>query len=201
MDHEQIVGATRRWVDTVVVGLNLCPFAKRELSEGRVRFSVSGAKTEAELLRDLEAEFSILESDRSVETTLLIHPDALRDFRAYNDFLDMADQRLVAMNLDGIYQIASFHPDYQFEGTLANDVENFTNRSPLPMLHIIRERSVERAVANFPDAAQIPTRNIARMKLLGSEKVVAMLLACKEGIPGAGVDSAELRAAGPIDSP
>lgn len=184
LTSEQLILSVRKWVDTVVVGLNLCPFAKRELLEDRVRFTVSEASTNAELLLDLEDECANLAADSSIETTLLIHPHALHEFREYNEFLGVVDDRLVDLHLDGVYQIASFHPDYQFEGTLANDVENFTNRSPWPMLHILRERSVERAVANFPDASQIPARNIARMKLLGRQNIAALLLACREDVPG-----------------
>lgn len=184
LTNEQLILCVRKWVDTVVVGLNLCPFAKRELLQDRVRFAVSEASTNAELLRDLEKECATLTANSSVETTLLIHPYALLEFREYNDFLGVVDDRLVSLHLDGVYQIASFHPDYQFEGTLANDVENFTNRSPWPMLHILRERSVERAIANFPDASQIPARNIAQLKLLGRQNLAALLQACSDDVTG-----------------
>lgn len=201
MTDEQLILSVRKWVDTVVVGLNLCPFAKRELLEDRVRFTVSGALTNAELLLDLEKECATLDADSSVETTLIIHPHVLLEFREYNEFLGVVDDRLVNLHLDGVYQVASFHPDYQFEGTLANDVENFTNRSPWPMLHILRERSVERAVANFPDASQIPARNIARMNLLGRKSISALLMACSEDVPGGENQGAESLSRRSTDTP
>jgi hypothetical protein len=117
-------------VETLVVGLNLCPFAKRELVQNRVRFAVTDAVTEEQLLLDLQAELELLNSGEVVETTLLIHPKVLQDFYNYNQFLSHADSLLMEMGLVGVYQIASFHPDYQFGGTEPDDVENYTNRSP-----------------------------------------------------------------------
>ena len=149
------------------MGLNLCPFAKRELVKNRVRFSVTKAVTEEQLLVDLQAELELLNSDEAVETTLLIHPKVLQDFYNYNQFLSHADSLLAQMGLNGVYQIASFHPDYQFGGTEPDDVENYTNRSPYPMLHLIREENLERAIANFPESDRIPERNIALLKSLG----------------------------------
>jgi len=139
MESEAIAFVMRRWVEDLVVGLNLCPFAGRELVRNRVRFVVTEATTEEQLLAALETELALLNNDPAVETTLLIHPDVLQDFFDYNQFLDTADQLLVHTELEGVYQVASFHPDYQFAGTAAYDAENFTNRSPYPMLHILRE--------------------------------------------------------------
>ncbi len=161
-----------------MVGLNLCPFAKRELVQNRVRFSVTDAVTEEQLLADLQAELELLSSDEAVETTLLIHPNVLQDFYNYNQFLSRADSLLEQMGLVGVYQIASFHPDYQFGGTEPDDVENYTNRSPYPMLHLIREESLERAIANYPDSDLIPERNIALLKSLGRDKIQALFQAC-----------------------
>ena len=165
-------------METVVIGLNLCPFAKRELVNDRVRFSVTDATTEEALLMAQEAELELLERDRGVETTLLIHPQVLQDFFDYNQFLEYADALLVQMNLEGIYQIAGFHPQYQFAGTAPEDVENYTNRSPYPLLHIIREDSLEKAIASHPDPNAIPTRNIELMKSMGLEKLRTLLLGC-----------------------
>ena len=156
-----------------MVGLNLCPFAKRELVKNRVRFSPTPAPTEEQLLLALQTELELLNTDPTIETTLLIHPNVLQDFDDYNEFLDYADQLLVQMGLEGIYQIASFHPDYQFDGVLAQDPENYTNRSPFPLLHIIREASLERAIADYPDVNEIPIRNIAMMNELGRDKLLA----------------------------
>ena len=172
---ETIILAVRQWVDTLVVGMNLCPFAKRELVKGRVRFVVTHATTEEQLLTVLKAELEVLNLDTEIETTLLIHPDVLQDFYDFNDFLNFTDRLLVEMDLEGVYQIASFHPDYQFGGTDPEDAENYTNRSPYPVLHLIREESLERAIASYPDVDQIPERNIALMNELGSEKLQQLL--------------------------
>jgi len=174
-------------VESLVVGLNLCPFAKRELVKNRVRFSVTEAVTEEQLLADLQAELELLNSDEAIETTLLIHPKVLQEFYNYNQFLRCADSLLAQMGLNGVYQIASFHPDYQFGGTEPDDVENYTNRSPYPMLHLIREESLERSIANYPDSDQIPERNIELLNSLGRDKMQALLQACfndaeKQGI-------------------
>ncbi len=174
------IKSVQDWVETVVVGLNLCPFAKRELVQNRVRFCVSDADHPAQLLGSLQTELERLSQDSSIETTLLIHPNTLTDFQDYNQFLDIADSLLTDMKLQGIYQIASFHPDYQFADTEMDDVENYTNRSPYPMLHLIREQSLENALANYPDADKIPERNIALLKQLGRDKMQALLLSCLE---------------------
>ena len=178
MGHDKFIGPVRHWVETVVVGLNLCPFARRELVNGRVRFSVSEAETEEQLLADLQAELGLLNNDEAVETTLLIHLGVLQDFFDYNQFLSYVDRLLMQMELEGVYQVASFHPDYQFSGTRPDDVENYTNRSPYPMLHLIREDSLERAIASYPDPDRIPERNIELLESLGRDKVQALLQAC-----------------------
>ncbi len=173
-----IINSTRQWVEIVVVGLNLCPFAKRELINNRVRFCVSNADRPEQLLSSLQTELERLGDDSSIETTLVIHPYALTDFHDYNQFLDIADALLTDMELQGRYQIASFHPQYQFADTEMDDVENYTNRSPYPMLHLIREQSLENALTNYPDADKIPERNIALLKQLGHSKIQALLQSC-----------------------
>jgi len=173
--------AVRRWVEDWVVDLNLCPFAGRALVRNRVRFVVTEATTEEQLLAALETELVLLSDDAAVETTLLIHPDVLRDFFDYNQFLDTAERLLAQMDLEGVYQLASFHPDYQFAGTAADDAENYTNRSPYPLLHILREASLARSIATYPDVAQIPVRNIEQMKSLGREKLQALIQGCFDG--------------------
>ena len=155
--------------------LNLCPFAGRELRQKRIRFVVTSSKTEAELLASLQAELERLDTEPAIETTLLIHPGVLQDFDDYNQFLETADELLSAMGVDGIYQVASFHPDYQFAGTAVDDVENYTNRSPYPLLHLLREESLERSIASYPDTEQIPLRNIELMKRLGIAKLKQLL--------------------------
>lgn len=163
-----------------MIGLNLCPFAGRELVNNRVRFSVSEADNEEQLLMDLQAELELLDADKAVETTLLIHPFVLRDFLDYNQFLDSVDRLLERTGNEGVYQVASFHPDYQFADTLPEDVENYTNRSPYPVLHLIREESLARAIAGHPDPDGIPVRNIELMKSLGLDRMRALMHACFE---------------------
>ena len=175
---EKTVESVRRWVETLVVGMNLCPFARREMVNNRVRFATTTSTAEDQLLIALKAELELLNADSSIETTLLIHPGVLQNFHDYNSFLDHADNLLVDMRLEGIYQVASFHPDYQFEGTKPEDAENYTNRSPYPMLHLIREASLERVIAEYPEVDQIPARNIALMNELGKDRLQALLRSC-----------------------
>lgn len=177
-NDEEIIQAVRQWVETFVVGMNLCPFAKRELVKKRVRFVTTAATTAEQLLQVLQTELELLNADPSVETTLLIHPAVLQDFYDFNDFLDCADSLLVDMELEGIYQVASFHPDYQFGGTRPGDAENYTNRAPYPVLHLLREESLERVIADYPDVDDIPERNIALMNRLGQDKLEALLNLC-----------------------
>ncbi|MFB0963596.1 MAG: DUF1415 domain-containing protein [Pseudomonas sp.] len=177
-NDEEIIHAVRQWVETFVVGMNLCPFAKRELVKKRVRFVTTAATTAEQLLQVLQTELELLNEDPSVETTLLIHPAVLQDCYDFNDFLGCADSLLVDMELEGIYQLASFHPDYQFGGTQPGDAENYTNRAPYPVLHLLREESLERVIADYPDVDDIPERNIALMNRLGQDKLEALLKLC-----------------------
>lgn len=182
---EQVTGAVRRWLESLVIGLNLCPFARRELVSDRVRFAVTAAATEDALLAALRDELLLLESDAGIETTLLIHPDILQDFHDYNQFLNAADSLLIGMQLEGVVQVASFHPDYQFADTDADDAENFTNRSPYPLLHLLREASITRAVATLPETAAIPERNVALMNKLGRPALEELLRNCLTAAPPA----------------
>ena len=154
-----------------MIGLNLCPFARPAYAAGRIRYAVSKATTEQSLLTDLERELETLAeaSPEGIETTLLIHPYVLGDFYEFNDFLEIAEAALTALDLEGIIQVASFHPHYQFAGTRPEDIENCSNRSPYPTLHLLREASIERAVAVFPDASQIFERNIETLRRLGRD--------------------------------
>jgi len=170
--------ATRAWIERVVVAKNLCPFAKRELEQDRVRFVTTQATDEEQLLHALHAELVLLDEQPEVETTLLIHPDVLQDFAAYNQFLNLADELLAEMDWEGVYQIASFHPRYQFGGTDQDDAENYSNRSPFPMLHLLREDRIELAIASYPDVAQIPVRNIALLRGIGEAQLKALLNDC-----------------------
>ncbi len=177
-NDEEIILAVRQWVETFVVGMNLCPFAKRELVKNRVRFVTTAATTAEQLLQVLQTELELLNAAPSVETTLLIHPAVLQDFYDFNDFLGCADILLLDMELEGIYQVASFHPDYQFGGTRPGDAENYTNRAPYPVLHLLREESLERVIADYPDVDDIPERNIELMNSLGQDKLQALLKSC-----------------------
>ena len=163
--------ATRDWLESVVIELNLCPFAQREFVNNRVRFAISDANSELQLLQALESELQLLFGDTTIETTLVVHPQVLGEFGAYNQFLDLADGLLAQMNLEGVFQIASFHPDYQFAGTEPDDAENYTNRAPYPTLHILREASLAKAIASTPDIDQVPERNIQTMNALGAENL------------------------------
>jgi hypothetical protein len=162
---------TRSWLQNVVIGLNLCPFAKAVYAKAQIRFVVSEARDPEALLADLVAELRHLQAipADATDTTLLIHPYVLADFLDYNDFLDIAEAAITEFDLDGEIQIASFHPDYRFADSYEDAIENCTNRSPFPMLHLLREESVERAVAAFPDADTIIERNLATMRKLGVE--------------------------------
>ena len=169
---EQIIADVEQWLDEVVIGLDLCPFTARPRREKRVRIAVSHATTAEALLDDLQAELERL-SDTPVaelETTLLAIPDMLEDFADYNDFLDAVDLWVEQFGWEGELQVASFHPHYQFADTEADDPGNLTNRSPWPLLHIIREESLEKAIEHYPDVDRIPERNIARMQALTAEE-------------------------------
>jgi uncharacterized protein len=178
LDHHHIETATRLWVETIVIGLNLCPFAKREMIKNSVRFIVSEAETEERLLLDLHDEMQLMTQDDDISTTLLIHPHVLQNFHKYNLFLPLADGLIQQMKLEGVYQIASFHPQYQFADTSPDDAENFTNRSPYPILHILREASLEKAIDDYPDVDNIPARNILLLREMGSERMKGLLQSC-----------------------
>jgi hypothetical protein len=171
VDDDAVIAATRRWLEKAVIGLNLCPFAKAVYVKEQVRYVVSNATTPEALLETLMDELQTLSDTEAekVDTTLLIHPFVLNDFQDYNEFLDVADAAVEDMHLDGELQVASFHPDYQFADTDANDISNYTNRAPYPILHLLREDSIARAVEAFPDAADIFERNIDTMGQLGHE--------------------------------
>jgi hypothetical protein len=164
-----VVADTRAWLEKAVIGLELCPFARAVYLSERIRYSVSSAEDETGVREDLARELVMLHAatEETCETTLLILPRALLDFTAYNDFLDAADRTVDALGLRGDLQIASFHPRYQFAGTARDDIENFTNRSPYPLLHLLRESSIERAVAAISDTAGIFQRNIETLRRLG----------------------------------
>ncbi|MDX5517637.1 DUF1415 domain-containing protein [Stenotrophomonas sp. RG-453] len=165
------IAETRKWLEQIVIGLNLCPFAKAVYVKDQVRFVLSDATTPEALVEELAEELILLRDTpaEQIDTTLIVHPDVLTDFLEYNDFLDNADAAIEALDLQGILQVASFHPQYQFAGVAPDDVSNYTNRAPYPTLHLLREDSVERAVAAFPDPHVIVERNIETLDKLGIE--------------------------------
>lgn len=168
---ETIVAATQRWLERAVIGLNLCPFAKAVHVKKQIRYAVSAAQTADELLAELEHELQLLATTApdKLDTTLLIHPQVMGDFLDFHFFLAEANAAIRNLGFDGVFQIASLHPQYEFAGSAADDIDNFSNRSPYPTLHLLREASIDRAVAAFPDAADIFERNIETLQELGHE--------------------------------
>lgn len=176
-----VIAETRAWVDRAVIGLNLCPFAKAVQVKGQIRYAVTDATDTDALLEALREELRLLaDADPAqVETTVLIHPGVLADFLDFNDFLEVADAALEALGYAGVLQVASFHPQYQFAGTGADDMTNATNRSPYPTLHLLREASIDRAVAAFPEAKTIYERNIRTLQALGPQGWAALQAQCR----------------------
>ncbi len=171
-----VIDDTVRWLERAVIGLNLCPFAKGVHTKGQIHYAVSAATDARELLQDLERELEALAEAPAAQrdTTLLIAPHCLQDFLDFNDFLELADELVEVLDLGGILQVASFHPQFQFEGTAPDDVTNATNRAPYPTLHLLREDSIDQAVEAFPEAEMIYERNMATLQQLGPEGWAAL---------------------------
>ncbi len=169
MNQDQVIADTQAWVDKAVIGLNLCPFAKAVQVNKRVRYVVSAATTPEQLLKDLARELLALNraDPEQTDTTLLIHPQVLTDFLDFNDFLESADALVEELKLEGVLQVADFHPGYQFEGSAPDDIRNYSNRSPYPTLHLLREESISRAVESMPDTASIYETNLETLDKLG----------------------------------
>ena len=185
MEPQSAIEATRRWISSLVIGLDLCPFARRVFEADTIRYVVTLAEEETTLREVLADELQALVSApvAKVETTLLIHPCVLGNFLDYNDFLDVADRLLKELGLRGVIQIASFHPEYQFAGTAPDAVENYTNRSPFPMLHLLREESISAVASDPAMLLDVPRRNIKTLQDLGRKKVLERLAEAKRG-PG-----------------
>jgi uncharacterized protein len=168
-NEELVLQQTRHWLEKAVIGLNLCPFAKAVYVKNQVRLVVSKARHADDLLEELDRELDLLVATPAdqIDTTLLIHPTLFEDFLDFNDFLEIADGVVEEHELDGVIQLASFHPKFQFEGTESDDISNYTNRAPFAILHLLREESVERAVEAFPQAEAIFEANIATLEKLG----------------------------------
>jgi len=173
-----VIDATQAWLKSIIIEYNICPFAKRELEKGSIRFSVNQDTEIEDCLLHLMVECDRLDTDQSIETTLLIYANTFTAFDDYLDFLEMADTLLIDQGYEGIYQLASFHPDYCFEGAEQDDPANYTNRSPYPMLHLLRESGIKRAVSTYPHPENIPQRNIELTRELGLTKMQALLAKC-----------------------
>lgn len=167
-----IIAVVEQWLADVIVGLNLCPFARRPMRAGQIRYAVSEARDDETLMAELLAEIQRLDqaAAEELETTLLVVPGHLQDFSDFNQFLDLAEWLIGRHDYTGIYQIASFHPHYQFAGTAPADAENLTNRAPYPILHLLREASIERVLKNYPDPENIPENNIRRVESLSEDE-------------------------------
>ena len=168
MSIDTTVNITRRWINAFVVDLNLCPFAHREVVRNSIRFTVFEGSEPTDILHALSEEIILLHTRQDLETSFLILPAGMTDFRDFNDFVGTAQSLIELLDWDGLYQLVGFHPLYQFADTEPDDAENYTNRSPFPMLHILRESSVSDAVATTHDAALIPQRNIVTLDRLGT---------------------------------
>lgn len=171
---------TKKWLQNVVIAHNICPFAERVFKNDGIHFEVETSTDIETCLENLIAECERLDENETIETTLLIYAKAFADFEEYLDFLEVAQALLEAQDYEGVYQLASFHPNYCFDGSLENDAANYTNRSPYPMLHLLRESSLEHALANYPNPETIPENNIELTRKLGVEKMKATLAACYE---------------------
>ena len=181
MSVELAIAQTKNWVSKVIVDLNLCPFAAREVINNTIRYRAFSQEQIGTLLEALKDEFFLLDESDDIETSLLIYIDELTDFEEYLDFLDLANDVLIGCGYEGVYQLASFHPSYQFESTKLNDPENYTNRSPYPTIHIIREKSLERALEGYTNPESIPERNIKLTRKLGLTHMQTLLQKCING--------------------
>ncbi len=176
MDEQAAINITRRWLDKVVIALNLCPFASQVVMENSLRLCVSNASDDESIIHAILEELDTLQSssEQEVATGLLIFSEGLRDFDHYLSVVELAQQLVQQVGLEGVFQVASFHPDYHFVGVATDDLGNYTNRSPLPMLHFIREQQLSRALATYPRPETIPENNIATLKAMGDQAVLAL---------------------------
>ncbi|MCU4675853.1 DUF1415 domain-containing protein [Catenovulum sp. 2E275] len=161
------------WLENIVIGLNLCPFAKKPFKQKQIHYLVTDSTNDYDLLTELYDQLVLLDNaaESEIETSIIIMTEHLIDFDQYNDFLDLADQLIDNNDWRGVFQIASFHPDYQFAGTNPADAENLTNRSPFPLLHLLRENSLDKAVESHPNVDAIPQQNILKMNQLTKQQI------------------------------
>ncbi|MBE9525568.1 MAG: DUF1415 domain-containing protein [Proteobacteria bacterium] len=178
LDKKIVIQQTQCWLDKFIIALNICPFASKERDKGSIRFFVDENSNLANVLENFVLECERLDQNDEIETTLFILGAMAEDFEDYLDFLDIANQLLISQGYEGVYQLASFHPQYMFAESEKDEAANYTNRSPYPMLHIIREESLEKALLTYPNPELIPENNIALCRKMGVEKTQAILSAC-----------------------
>lgn len=178
LDDALFINPVKKWLETIIIGHTLCPFAKREFETERIHYRVIEADDLQSQLQHVIAECLVLDNAPKIETSLLIFPNGLSNFEAYLDALSLANALLEAQGYSGIYQLASFHPTYIFDGVPADDASHYTNRSPYPLIHILREASVERVLKTYPNPENIPERNIEKTRALGLDFMKALLAAC-----------------------
>ena len=177
---DTVIQETKNWLSDFIIAYNICPFAKHEFINDRIAYRVILDKTIEEQLYQLISSCHELDNHPDIETSLLIFPDSFKSFEDYLDFLELSNQLLQKQSFEGIYQLASFHPNYCFEGVDKDDASNYTNRSPYPMLHLIRESSLEKALLKYPDPENIPLRNIKKTREMGTNKLQGILRNCKD---------------------
>lgn len=181
-NDERIIAQTKNWIESVIIGHNYCPFAKRVVDDGKVKYRVSHESEFNSLLDVVIQECVFLDQNKETETTLIILPSNLDDFNAFLDCLALAEDLLIAQGYEGVYQIASFHPLYCFQGSEETDPANYTNRSPYPMIHLLREESLQAAIESHPDPEGIPERNIEYAREQGLEKMKHLLAKCMKKV-------------------
>lgn len=173
--EQLVIQHTKNWIEQVVIGLNLCPFAAPVFKANRIAYLVMEDSDMAVHLQRLAACLADLENTATIETSLLIYPETYGQFDDYLDFLEISNSLLQELNYTGSYQLASFHPDYLFEGSTEDDASNYSNRSPYPMLHLLRERSIETAISSYPEVERVPDNNIKKLRQIGLEKMQSII--------------------------
>lgn len=178
MTDSSIIEHTNNWIKSVVIGLNFCPFAAKAVIQNTIHYSVLQTATLPSALEELEKQLLLLDTDAKLETTLIIFPNDFENFQSYLDLVKKAERLLSKLNYDGVYQIASFHPEYCFANTDENDPSNYTNRSVYPMLHLLREESITKALSTFKNPEMIPERNIDLAREKGLKYMQVLRAAC-----------------------
>jgi len=179
LNHQEIIAHSKNWLSRFIIQHNICPFAKREFDKGTIHYAVIDENKIEEQLQALILACNQLDNDSAIETTLVIFPQGLNEFDDYLDFLEIANALMHKQGYEGVYQLASFHPEYCFEGVETDDASNYTNRSPYPMLHLIREASLEKVLTKYPHPEKIPERNIEYTRGLGRKALENLLIGCK----------------------